>query len=131
MKRHTNPLVPLAVIVAALLVGFAALGAGVENASAPVAKAATAEWLVESHHTPQSCVAAIDEYKALGPKLFADWKFGCEGGVHVAWMTVRAPDAQTALQVVPASLRGEAKAYKLNKFTLDQLKAFHQREAAK
>ncbi|HVP14012.1 MAG TPA: hypothetical protein VMS88_00630 [Terriglobales bacterium] len=102
-----------------------AAGALARNAQTPGAsgggKPAESEWLVESPHTPAQMAQAADRIKDI-----ALWHWGCESGDHRGWIIVRAADEQAALGIVPEALRGRARAHKLNRFTIAQLKAFHE-----
>jgi len=129
MKRHTMPSILLAALLTVSLVGFAALaGAKGESNAKSASKGATTQWLVESPHTAENCLATLDAISANGgDKALAAWQFGCMAGEHVGWMVVRAPDEQTALASVPEMVRAQAKAHKLNKFTAAELKSFHEK----
>ncbi len=129
MKRHTMPSILLAALLTVSLAGFATLaGAKGESSAKSASKGATTEWLVESPHSADQCLAVLDAISSKGgDKALAAWQFGCMSGEHVGWMVVRAPDEQTALQSVPEMIRGQAKAHKLNKFTAAELKALHEK----
>jgi hypothetical protein len=128
MKRYPVLSLLAAGAVAAVLVGSVALAGsyGAKDAPAKSAhKAVQTEYLVESPHTADGCVQALDEISAMGPNALAKWQFGCMAGEHVGWAIVTAPNEQAALQLVPASLRDKARVHKLNKFSAAQVKALH------
>jgi hypothetical protein len=82
-------------------------------------------YLIEIPHTPESCLKALDDVKALGDDKLAKYSWGCMAGDHTAYLMVNAASDAEALQWVPASERGEAKLLKLNKFTPEQIESFH------
>lgn len=129
MKRHSIPSILVVVFLASVLTGALALadgyGAGSGSAAKTSHRAASAEYLVESPHTADGCLQALDEISAMGPNALAKWQFGCMTGEHIGWAIVKAADEKAALQTVPASLRAQARVHKLNTFTAAQVKAFH------
>lgn len=130
MKRH--PLHPLFFVglLTALLVGSQAHAGsyGAKNAAEKSAhQASMSEYLVESPHTAEGCLQALDDISAMGPKSLVKWEFGCMAGEHVGWAIVNASDEQAALQFVPPSLRAQARVHKLNRFTAAQVRAFHEK----
>jgi hypothetical protein len=56
-----------------------------------------------------------------------DW--GCKGGDHTGWVVVEAQDERTAKMFLPTSIRQEAHAVLLNKFTIEDVTSFHEKEA--
>ncbi len=82
-------------------------------------------YLIEIPHTMESCLKALDDVKALGGDKLAKYSWGCMAGDHTAYLIVNAASDAEALQWVPASERGAAKLIKLNKFTPEQIEAFH------
>ena len=129
MKRH--PIITLAIgcALAAALVGsmVSAGDYGEKSAPAKPAQARMSEYLIESPHTAEGCLKALDDISAMGPKALPKWQFGCMAGEHVGWAIVTATDEQAALQNVPPSLRDQARVHKLNKFTAAQVKSFHEK----
>ncbi len=45
---------------------------------------------IESPHSKEECLQALDEVLARGPKLLAQFDWGCMAGQHVGWATVDA-----------------------------------------
>ena len=79
-------------------------------------------YLVESPHTPADCKRVVKSVYAQGFLYNCDW--GCEGGVHKAWVTVEAENESQAVWVVPPILRDKAKATKLVKFDPETVKGW-------
>ncbi|HII01805.1 TPA: hypothetical protein HA351_09220 [Methanosarcinaceae archaeon] len=82
-------------------------------------------YLIESPHTAEECLGALDELLEMGPAVLEQYHFGCLVGVHTGWAIVNAESEAGALEIVPGSLRSKARAVKLNKFTADQIKEAH------
>jgi hypothetical protein len=105
----------------------------VSSNSPATAKAATkadtqmTQYLIESPHTAEECMQALDDISGQGPKALAKWNFGCMTGDHTGWAMVSAADEQAALQMVPANLREKAHVHKLNKFTAAEIKKMHEK----
>ncbi len=80
-------------------------------------------YLVESTHTDEDCLHALDLVVAHGHITHYDW--GCESGVHTGWVIVEADSEDEALLSVPAMIRNKARAVKLTKFTPQIIQSFH------
>lgn len=92
-----------------------------EKAAAPAA--AKAEFLIISPHTPEECMAALEQAETLGSLSKFEW--GCKSGDHTAYAFVQAASAEDALKLVPANVRAQAKAVKVTKFTPAEIKSMH------
>ena len=88
-----------------------------------------ATYHLESPHTDAECLRALDEISAgtRGPELLKKMQFGCMSGVHTGWAVVDAESETAALSLLPAFLRGRAKAVKVGQFTPEQIKGFHKK----
>jgi len=82
-------------------------------------------FLVESPHTAEDCKQVVKNVYAEGYINNCDW--GCEAGVHKAWVTIEAESESQALWVVPYSLRAKATATKLVKFDAATIEAWEPR----
>jgi hypothetical protein len=105
-----------------------------KNQTKPVQKEDKAEqtsvmhtYLLKFVHTPESCLATLDKISGDSPDLLTKIEWGCKSGDHTGYMIVNSKDEIAALQMVPASIRNETKAEKLDKFTTADIKAFHQK----
>ena len=92
-----------------------------EKPAAPAA--AKSEFLIISPHTPEECLAALEQAETLGSLSKFEW--GCKGGDHTAYAFVQAASAEDALKLVPENVRAQAKAVKVNKFTPAEIKSMH------
>jgi hypothetical protein len=82
-------------------------------------------YLVTSPHTPEECVKALDSVSAMGSKTLGKYEWGCLSGDHTGYVMIEAASEEDALKVVPPNLREKAKAEKVTKFTVAQIKALH------
>lgn len=79
-------------------------------------------FLVESPHTADECKRVVQDVHALGYLYNTEW--GCGAGVHESWVIIEAENATQALQVVPHSIRKNARAVKLEKFDAETVKSW-------
>jgi hypothetical protein len=84
---------------------------------------------IESPHTPQECLRALDEILAKGPTALAGYEWGCMDGDHTGYSIVEAKSNAEAAETVPPFLRGKARVVKLNRFTPEQIREFHKKSA--
>jgi hypothetical protein len=113
--------------VAAALFVSAALPANAEEAKAASGKG---KYLVTTTHTPEECLAAIDEV-AKEKKLLEKAEWGCASGDHTMYLTTTANSPEDAVKQVPEARRDDAKAVKLMKLDAAQIKKLHaQHDAA-
>lgn len=87
-------------------------------------------YYVESKHTPEECLRALDEILAKGPDALSRVDWGCMAGDHTGYSIVEARSEADALATVPAFLRGKARAVRLNRFTPEQIRSFHGKKSA-
>jgi hypothetical protein len=88
-----------------------------------------ATYFIESTHTPETCLQALDEVLAKGPQALAGYSFGCaidDHSNHVAFVMVEATDEAEARSRLPAVLTPGARVIKVGNFTPDQIASFHQ-----
>jgi len=86
----------------------------------------TNSYLIEFHHTPETCSETLDKFSSDAPELLNNIEWGCLSGDHTGYLIVESKNEVGALQTLPASLRSEAKVEKVNKFTMAQIKSLHQ-----
>ena len=86
-------------------------------------------YFVESPHTQQECLRALDEILAKGPGVLAKFEWGCMAGDHTGYAIVEARSESEAKEGIPAFLGGKARVVKLNKFTPEQIRDFHRKSA--
>ena len=84
-----------------------------------------AQYLIESPHTDEECVKRLDELAASGSDMLDKFVFGCMSGQHTGWALVEASSESEAMGMVPSGARSRAHVTKVDKFTPEQIKAFH------
>lgn len=88
------------------------------------------KYFIESKHTPEECLRALDEVLAKGSDHLSRIEWGCMAGDHTGYSIVEAGSKAEALEGVPSFLRPKARAVKLNRFTPEQIRAFHEKKTA-
>lgn len=83
-------------------------------------------YLIKFPHSAENCLATLDKISKDSPELLNKIEWGCKSGDHTGYMIVDSKNEVSALQMIPSSLRSEAKAEKLDKFTMAEIKALHQ-----
>lgn len=90
-------------------------------------KTVKSKYLITSPHTAEECLKALDEVNAQGPQMLSKYDWGCMSGDHTGYVVVEAANDADARNMVPAAMREKAKVVKLNKFTPEQIKSFHEK----
>ena len=90
-------------------------------------KGGTGTYLVTTTHTPEQCLAALDEMASKDPKMLGKMEWGCKSGDHTGYAFVQAKDEQAAIAQLPEANRANAKAVAVTKFTPAQLKVIHEK----
>ncbi|MBZ5640455.1 MAG: hypothetical protein LAO51_17065 [Acidobacteriia bacterium] len=129
-KSSTFSGVVIAAIVLAVAVAapsFAAPQTKETAKDASASKDSLERFLIISPHTAAQCLSVLDDMAAKEPQFLAMADWGCKAGDHTGYMFVEAPDEASARNIVPELVRSEAKVIRLNKFTPEQIKAFHQK----
>lgn len=67
----------------------------------------------------------IEEFLRAGAHYLTNAEWGCDDGVHTAWIIVEADNDDEAKLLVPPSIRNTALLCKLNKFTPDNIRELH------
>lgn len=86
-------------------------------------------YFIESLHTPEECLRALDEVLAKSPAVLDKYEWGCMGGDHTGYAIIEARSEQEAVGIVPAFLREKARVVKLNRFAPEQFRQFHKKSA--
>ncbi len=82
-------------------------------------------YLVIEPHTPEECLAVLDDIKEKDVKLLDRFDWGCMVGEHTGYAKVEAENDRAALEILPGRVREKARAIKLAKFTPKQIEEFH------
>jgi hypothetical protein len=86
----------------------------------------TSRFLVTEKHTKEECLNALDEVSKVGKKFLDQCDFGCMAGDHSAYVILEGKDEAEIQKMLPASW-ATAKIVRLNKFTPEQIAAFHKK----
>ncbi len=84
------------------------------------------KYVVESEHTPEECLQALDETLKEGKDILKQFAFGCKSGEHTGWAYVDADNEKKALEIVPEFIRDKACAHEVSMFTPEEIKAAHE-----
>lgn len=85
-------------------------------------------YIVQTSHTAEECLQALDEYAAQGDEALKNWSFACATGDHsnhVAYGWIDAPDEGSARQTAGSMARG-TQVTEVGQLTADQIRSFHQ-----
>ena len=82
-------------------------------------------FLIEVSHEEEviACARVVQVFLATGSHFLTHADWGCEDGVHSAWMIVDVDSKEDARSIVPPQFRADAKIIGLNKFTLEQIES--------
>ena len=82
-----------------------------------------ARYLVEIRHGDQheACVKALYAITKYGSHFVTHAEFGCADGIHCGWLIADLDSRTEALQLVPPSLRPDARVVQLRKWSRDQI----------
>jgi hypothetical protein len=86
-------------------------------------------YLVESPHTKEECLEALDKQLALGPDVLKKTFYGCAKGDHTGYAIVDAKDKDEALKIVPSFLVNKARIVEVGQFTPEMIRSFHSKAA--
>ena len=89
-------------------------------------------FLIEVPHEAEkiACARAVEILLKTGSHFLSHADWGCNDGVHKAWVTVEAENKEQAKNMLPTSYRNEATIVKLNKFAIEEIEeilSHHQR----
>ncbi len=82
-------------------------------------------YIVESPHSKEECLRALDEILAEGPAVLNKFDWGCQTGDHTGYALVDAENEISVRNMIPSFLRTKARVVKVGKFTPEQIRSFH------
>ncbi|HUI68694.1 MAG TPA: hypothetical protein VL087_10875 [Nitrospirota bacterium] len=88
-----------------------------------------ARYIIESPHTKEECLRALDEELGKGRDILGKFDFGCKAGDHTAYAIVDVNSRNDALDLVPTFLRNKARIVEVGKITPEMIKSFHTKAA--
>ena len=83
------------------------------------------QFLVESPHTKEECLQALDELVDKEPDLLKESWFGCMSGDHTEYATLEAGSESDVRGMLPEFLRDKARVVEVTKITPEQVRQFH------
>ena len=84
-----------------------------------------AKYVIESSHTPEECLKALDEILEKGPEILDKFVWGCTQGEHTGWAYIEAGNKDDVCAMVPEFLQEKTKVTEVSKFTPEQIRSFH------
>jgi hypothetical protein len=84
------------------------------------------DFVIQSPHTKEECLQALDDTLALGEDVLGTFEYGCSTGDHTAYGIVRAADLDAATRLVPENLRERATISEVTHVSADQIRQYHQ-----
>ncbi len=92
------------------------------------------QYLIEVPHSGEflACVRVVEVFLKSWSHFLTHAHWGCEDGVHSAWMIVEVDSKREALGIVPPAFRSEAKVVCLCSFTMPRIEELlRQHQASK
>jgi len=83
------------------------------------------KFLIEVDHKadPVSCARTVQVFLASGSHFLTHADWGCNDGVHRAWITADVADKAEARAIVPPAFRAQARIVGLNSFSSEAIEA--------
>jgi hypothetical protein len=88
-----------------------------------------AKFLIEVPHESEAvaCLHAVKVLLESGSHFLTHADFGCQDGVHKAWLLVDVNSKDEARNIVPLAYRRQATIVELSKFSLEEINALLKR----
>ena len=87
------------------------------------------KYVVETPHTKDECLKALDEQLSIGPDVLKQTFYGCMKGDHTGYAIVDAKDEADARKIVPTFLLKKARIVEVGQFTPEMIRSFHSKVA--
>lgn len=85
------------------------------------------DFMIQSPHTKEECLHALDETLAKGPEVLSKFEYGCQKGDHTAYAMVNVQDETAARALIPQFLQGKAKIVPIARITPQEIRAYHEK----
>jgi len=82
-------------------------------------------YLIESPHSGEECLRVLDWILAQGSQLLSKYEFSCSDTDHIGYVMIDALSKEDARRAVPPSIQSKARIVELQRFTPDDIRAFH------
>lgn len=81
------------------------------------------KFLIEVPHedTAVACVRVVEQFLRTGSHFLTHADWGCKDGDHRAFVMIEVDTREEARNVIPATLRAQAKIIQLNPFTMQDI----------
>jgi hypothetical protein len=86
-------------------------------------------YFIQTPHTKEECLKALDEQLAKGPETLKKFYYGCGAGDHTGYAIVDAKDEAEARKLVPSFLVNKARVVEIGIFTPEMIRSFHTKVA--
>jgi hypothetical protein len=84
-------------------------------------------YLLMFPHTSESCLATLDKISGDSPELLNKIDWGCKSGDHTGYIILDGKNEADVLQMIPTALRSSTKVEQVNKFSMTDIEALHQK----
>jgi hypothetical protein len=89
-----------------------------------------ARYIIQDSHEVADCLKLLDAFMHAGAHYLTNAEWGCQDGDHTAWIVVEASSDNEARNMVPPVIRDRARLVRLNRFSPEQIRAFHEEAEA-
>jgi len=86
-------------------------------------------YMIQSPHTPEECLMALDGQLAKGKDILNAFSYGCKSGDHTGYALVEAKNETEARNWVPSFLLNKARIVQVDVYTPEVIKSFHAKAA--
>ena len=86
-------------------------------------------YAIQTPHTPDECVKALDEQLAKGPDVLKQFYYGCKKGDHTGYAIVDAKSNTDARNIVPSFLLNRSRIMEVDVFTPEVIRSLHTKAA--
>ncbi len=87
------------------------------------------KYMIETPHTKEECLRALDEQLAKGPEILKKFYYGCKAGDHTGYALVDVRNEMEARNFVPGFLINKARIVEVDIFTPEVIKSLHTKAA--
>ena len=84
-------------------------------------------YLLMFSHTSESCLATLDNISGDSPEVLNKIECGCKSGDHTGYIILDGKNEADVLQMIPTALRSSTKVEQVNKFSMADIEALHQK----
>ncbi len=87
------------------------------------------KYMIETPHTKEECLKALDEQLAKGPEILKKFNYGCKAGDHTGYAIVDVKNEMEARNLVPGFLLNKSRIVEVDVFTPEVIKSLHAKAA--